>query len=87
MTADKIIPTPNENNTNNISGIGDNITVQCNSERIAIITRSNAVNEAIRLIKLENTLEITNKYFGTYTFLINAAFPVIADIALDVDSL
>ena len=28
MTADKIIPTPNENNTNNISGIGDNITVE-----------------------------------------------------------
>ena len=52
VTADKIIPTPNENNTNNISGIGDSITVQCNSERIAIITRSNAVNEAIRLIKL-----------------------------------
>ena len=65
VIADRIKPTPRQKRTNNIKGIGISKTVQCNSALIATITRSNAVNDAIRLIKLEKTLEITNKYFGT----------------------
>ena len=32
-------------------------------------------------MKLEKTLDTTNRYFGTYTFFINDALPNIADIA------
>lgn len=62
-------------------------TVQCNSALVATITSSSAVKDAIRLIKLDITLESTNKYFGTYTFLIKEALLMIADIELVVESL
>ena len=35
---------------------------------------------------LEHTLDNTNKYLGTYTFLIRDALPKIEDIALVVES-
>ena len=63
--AERISPIPIENITNNTNGIGTRITVQCNSALVATITRISAVKEAIRLIKLEKILEITNKYLGT----------------------
>ena len=47
----------------------------------SIITNSNAVNDASKFMKLEKTLDTTNRYFGTYTFFINDALPNIADIA------
>ena len=39
------------------------------------------------MIRLEHTLDITNTYFGTYTFFIRDALPIIADIAFVVASL
>ena len=84
--ADNNNPTPSENTTMNPNGITAKTTFQCNSALVAIITTSNAVNDANKLIKLENTLEITNKYLGIYTFLINAALLITADIALVVAS-
>ena len=75
------------NNTTIASGITDKNTVQCNSALVATITSSSAVKDAIRLIKLDITLESTNKYFGTYTFLIKEALLMIADIELVVESL
>ena len=80
-------PTPNEKTTKNANGITDNITVHFKSILVATITRINAVTDASKLIKLENILDNTNKYFGTYTFLINGAFCTIDAIAVDVESL
>ena len=64
--AAKINPIPRENPTTIISGITDNIISQCNSARVTTIITSNALNEAIKLLKLETILANTNKYFGTY---------------------
>ena len=58
VTDDKISPIPNESKTSKIKGMTASTIVQCSSARVAIITSINAVTEAIRLIKLENTLEI-----------------------------
>ena len=77
--AESINPIPKQNPTRRSMGTGTNKTVQCNSARVATITNSNAVNEAIKFIKLEKTLDRTNKYLGTYIFLIKDAslIPVI----------
>ena len=87
VRAARSIPTPSENKIIIASGITLRTTVQCNSARIATITRINATSDAIKLMKLENTLAITNKYFGTYTFLISAALPMIEVMELVVASL
>ena len=44
---------------------GSSIIFQFISTRIATITNINAVNDAIKFIKLENTLDKTNRYLGT----------------------
>ena len=86
VIAANINPTPKEKKTIKISGTGTNNIVQCNSALVTIMTNIKAVNEAIKLIKLENTFDNTNKYLGTYTFLIKAALDTIDDIALVVAS-
>ena len=50
------------------------------------MTSKSAVKDAIRLIKLEKMCEITKRYFGTYTFLINDALDTMDDIELVVAS-
>ena len=84
--AARINPTPRENATNNANGINARRDVQCNSTLIASITKISAVKEAIKLIKLDITLDNTNKYLGTYTFLIKDPFIIIAPIELFVAS-
>ena len=84
--AESINPIPKQNPTRRSMGTGTNKTVQCNSARVATITNSNAVNEAIKFIKLEKTLDRTNKYLGTYIFLIKDALLIIAVIELVVES-
>lgn len=86
VTAAKINPTPKHKITSKIKGIGTNKTLQCSSALVATITNSNAVNDAIRLIKLENTLDTTNKYLGIYIFLISDELLMIADMELVVES-
>ena len=63
------------------------ITVQLNGVPVAIITITNAINEVTKFTKHEHTLDTGKRYFGTYTFLINAAFPKIALIAIVLASL
>jgi len=86
VNAASINPTPTEKTIKNINGNQENKTVQCNSDLVTAITTINAQNDAPKLIALETILDTTNKYLGIYTFLINAAFPIIAPIAEVVDS-
>jgi hypothetical protein len=78
---------PKENPTTIVSGIIDIIISQCNSARVTTIITNNALNEATKLIKLDTILANTNKYFGTYTFLIKEALKSIEVIELVVASL
>ena len=82
--ADKNRLTPVENKSTYKSGNTARSTVGVTRERVATITITRAIMEDSRLTPLDITLVIGNRYFGTYTFLMRSALPIM-DVSATMD--